>query len=192
MNKWTRRTLIGAGGIIGGGLVVGIGEFLFAPNRLTVFSADSTNDPRLTTWIKIAPDNYVTVVVPHCEMGQGAQTGLAMMAAEEIDADWNLVRVEEAPGLDEYAAGYMVRGFGFGEMDPPESTVRGLNHLSYKIADWMHLQVTGGSASIRFTGEFGMRVAGASARDMLLTTAAARWQVPVAECVAKLSRVTHA
>ena len=42
-----------------------------------------------TTWILITPDNLVTVLVPHCEMGQGSQTALAMMAAEELNADWN-------------------------------------------------------------------------------------------------------
>jgi isoquinoline 1-oxidoreductase subunit beta len=191
MNKWTRRAVIGAGGLVGGGLAIGIGEFLFAPNRLTISASDGSQSPRLTTWIKIAPDNFITVVVPHCEMGQGSQTGLAMMAAEEIDADWSLVQVEEAPALDEYAAGYMVRGFGFGGMNTPQSFERGINHLTYKIADWMHLQVTGGSASIRFTGEYGMRIAGASAKQMLLQAAAARWNVPVAECTAKASRVTH-
>lgn len=191
MKKWTRRAVIGAGGIVGGGLAIGIGEFLFAPNRLNIFSSDNAATPRLTTWIKIAPDNVITVVVPHCEMGQGSQTGLAMMLAEEIEADWNLVHLEEAPALDEYAAGYMVRGFGFGNMDPPQGMLRGLNHLSYKIADWMNLQVTGGSGSIRFTGEYGMRVAGASAKQMLIEAAAAKWSVPAAECVAKSSRVSH-
>jgi len=106
MKKWTRRAVIGAGSVVGGGLAIGIGEFLFAPNRLGIYSSDNTASPRLTTWIRIAPDNVITVVVPHCEMGQGSQTGLAMMLAEEIEADWSLVRVEEAPALDEYAAGY--------------------------------------------------------------------------------------
>ena len=49
----------------------------------------------LTTWITVTPDNFVTILVPHCEMGQGSQTGLAMMAAEEMEADWDLVRIKE-------------------------------------------------------------------------------------------------
>jgi len=194
MNKWTRRTFIGAGSLVGGGLAIGVGEFLFAPNRLAIapeaeVDADAV---RLTTWIRIAADNTITVVVPHCEMGQGSQTGLAMMLAEELEADWNSIRVEEAAGLDEFAAGYMVRGFGMGAGDPPPAMLRGLNHLSFKVADWMGLQVTGGSASIRFTGEFGMRVAGASAKQMLLESAATQWQVSANECVAKLSHIEHA
>lgn len=192
MNKWTRRTFIGAGSLLGGGLAIGVGEFLFAPNRLALAPPAEANGVRLTTWIKLAADNTITVVTPHCEMGQGSQTGLAMMLAEELDAEWSTIRVEEAPALDEFAAGYMVRGFGLGASDPPPAMLRGLNHLTYKVADWMGLQVTGGSASIRFTGEYGMRVAGASAKQMLLQAAAARWQVPASDCVAKLSHIEHA
>ncbi len=192
MNKWTRRAFISAGSLVGGGIVIGVGEFVFAPNRLSVAPPADADGVRLTTWIKLAADNSITVVVPHCEMGQGSQTGLAMMLAEELEADWNTIRVEEAPALDEFAAGYMVRGFGMGGGDPPPSMLRGLNHLSFKVADWMGLQVTGGSASIRFTGEFGMRVAGASAKELLLQAAATRWSVSANECVAKLSHIEHA
>jgi len=191
MGKWTRRTFIGVGGLVGGGLALGIGEFAFAPNRLKLAPDESLGGAtRLTTWIKLSPDNFVTVVVPHCEMGQGSQTGLAMMLAEELDADWKFVRVEEAAAQDEYAAGYIVRGFG-GMGSPPEFMLRGFNHLSYKVADWMGMQITGGSASIRFTGEYGMRTAGATARAMLVQTAAQRWRVAASECQASDSVVTH-
>lgn len=193
MGKWTRRAFIGAGSVVGGGLALGIGEFSLAPNRLKLAPTDplSADASRLTTWIKIANDNRITVIVPHCEMGQGAQTGLAMMAAEELDAEWNLVSVEEAAARNEYAAGYLVRGFG-GMLTPPDILLRGLNHLTYKVADWMNLQVTGGSASIRFTGEYGMRVAGATAKAMVIEAAAKRWQVPAETCTANASYVTHA
>lgn len=191
MNKWTRRTFIGAGAVVGGGLAIGVGEFMFAPNRLGIAPDAEADGVRLTTWIRLAADNTLTVVTPHCEMGQGSQTGLAMMLAEEIEADWNLVRVEEAPALDEFAGGYLVRGFGMGPGAPPSVLLRGLDHLTYKVADWMGLQVTGGSSSIRFTGEFGMRVAGAAAKEMLRKAAAQQWKVPVNECVAKLSYVEH-
>jgi isoquinoline 1-oxidoreductase subunit beta len=74
----------------------------------------------------------------------------------------------------------------------PQVMRRGLDHFTYKIADWMHLQVTGGSGSIRFTGEYGMRAAGAGAKHMLLEAAAAKWQVPVSECRALASKIVHA
>ena len=44
-------------------------------------------------------------------MGTGVHTALAMMCAEELEADWSQVRVEEAPGTDDYANGYLVRVF---------------------------------------------------------------------------------
>ena len=71
----------------------------------------ATGTPQLTTWVKIGADNTVSVVVPHCEMGTGVHTALAMMCAEELEADWSQVRVEEAPGTDDYANGYLVRVF---------------------------------------------------------------------------------
>ena len=56
----------------------------------------------------------------------------------------------------------------------------------------MDLQVTGGSSAVRGTGHLGMRVAGAAAKVMLVEAAAKQWNVPAAECSAKLSKVTHA
>ena len=54
-------------------------------------------------WLKITPDNRFTVFVPHAEMGQGVHTSLAMMLADELDADWNQIDVVEAPAHPEYA-----------------------------------------------------------------------------------------
>ena len=132
------------------------------------------NTGELTTWILVTPDNIVTVLVPHCEMGQGAQTALAMMAAEEMDADWNLVRVKEAPALDAYANAYIVRAF---VNDVPGPFERGFDYGTYRLARWFGLQVTGGSMSVRGTGHHGMRVAGAAAREMLVAAAAAQFGV---------------
>src|SRR6202035_5842178 len=47
--------------------------------------------------LRIAPDNSVTVIAKHLEMGQGTYTGLATIVAEELDADWAQIRVESAP-----------------------------------------------------------------------------------------------
>ncbi len=192
MGKWTRRTLLATGGLVGGGLVLGVGGLLAAPNRLTVRPDNDLDDAhRLTTWIKIAPDNVITVVVPHCEMGQGVHTALAMMLAEELDADWNSVRIEEAPAEAPFANGYLVPVFVPFVADPPAMFAQGLEYGAFKISQLMNLQITGGSSSVRGTGRFGMRVAGAAARAMLLAAAAQRWQVDVQECDAKNSRVIH-
>lgn len=189
MGKWTRRSFIGAGVLVGGGLVLGVAGAALSPARHGLREDDPENIGQITTWILITPDNIVSVLVPHCEMGQGAQTALAMMAAEEMDADWNLVRVKEAPALDAYANAYIVRAF---VNDVPGPFERGFDYGTYRLARWFGLQVTGGSMSVRGTGHHGMRVAGAAAREMLVAAAAKKFGVPVTECRVADSRVTHA
>ena len=189
MGKWTRRAFIGAGSLVGGGFVLGVAGFTFAPNRLTVRAQAAGDGGQLNTWILITPDGTVTVLVPHCEMGQGTQTALAMMAAEEMNADWKSVRVKEAPALDAYANAYIVRAFlGDGI---PRPLARGFDYGTYRLASWYGTQMTGGSLSVRSTGHFGMRVAGAAAREMLIAAAAARFNVKAADCKALNSRVMH-
>jgi isoquinoline 1-oxidoreductase subunit beta len=191
MNKWTRRTVIATGGLIGGGLALGVAGIAFAPNRLRVVPDNRDGTPQLTTWVKVGADNTVSVIVPHCEMGTGVHTALAMMCAEELEADWNQVRVEEAPGIDDYANGYLVRVFVPVVAAVPKYMERGIDFWTFKLTEMMDLQVTGGSSAVRGTGHLGMRVAGAAAKAMLVEAAAKQWKVPAAECAAKLSRVTH-
>ncbi|MEO7133348.1 MAG: molybdopterin cofactor-binding domain-containing protein, partial [Vicinamibacterales bacterium] len=133
MGKWTRRAFIGAGALVGGGLVLGVAGAALAPARHGLRSDEAESAGELTTWILETPDNFVTVLVPHCEMGQGAQTALAMMAAEEMDADWNLVRIKEAPALDAYANAYIVRAFISDVAAPIE---RGFDFGAYRVARW--------------------------------------------------------
>jgi len=189
MNRWTRRTFIGAGTVAGGGFLLGVAGFTLAPGRHALVSADAPGNGQLTTWITITPDNVATILIPHCEMGQGTPTALAMMAAEELEADWSLVRVKEAPALDEYANGYVIRAFGGGYI--PAVMARGVDYGTYKIAEWFGFQVTGGSTAVRSTGEFGMRVAGAAAREMLLAAAAQKLNVSATELTAQRSRIVH-
>ncbi|MBB6091496.1 isoquinoline 1-oxidoreductase beta subunit [Povalibacter uvarum] len=192
MGKWTRRAVITAGSLVGGGLALGVGGIAFAPNRIGILSkGDGKEAAQLTTWLKIAPDNMVTAIVPHCEMGQGVHTALTMMLAEELDADWNLVRMEEAPAEEIYANGYIARAFVPGLSDVPKFTERFVDWGTYRLTRLMDLQVTGGSSSVRGTGFLGMRVAGGAARTMLIEAAAKRWNVPVGECETKLSSVIH-
>jgi isoquinoline 1-oxidoreductase beta subunit len=189
VNKWTRRTFIGAGTVAGGGFLLGVAGFTFAPGRHTLVADDAAANGQLTTWITVAPDNVVTIVIPHCDMGQGTLTALAMMAAEEMEADWDLMRIAEAPALDAYANGYIARAMG-GEY-VPGVMARGVDYASFKLAEWFGLQVTGGSTAVRGTGEFGLRVAGAAAKEMLIAAAAQQWSVSAAECIAERSRVRH-
>lgn len=190
VGKWTRRIFLTAGGLVGGGLALGIAGIAFAPNRFGLVPKAAGGESWLTVWLKLTPDNIATVVVPHCEMGQGAHTALAMMLADELDADWNLVRVEEAPAEDAFANGHVVRGFLPFEIPGPLG--RSFDFASFKAAQWVGMQITGGSSSVRGTGRHGMQVAGAAARAMLIEAAARRWNVSPGECAAALSRVTHA
>ena len=188
MGKWTRRAFIGAGALAGGGFLLGVTGAIFAPSRHSVRPDDADATGLLNTWIQITPDNIVTVLIPHCEMGQGAQTALAMMAAEEMDADWSMVRIKEAPALDEYANAYITRAF----LGVPGPLQRGFDYGTYRIARLAGLQITGGSLSVRTTGHYGMRVAGAAAREMLVAAAAKQFGANAGDCTVADSRVTHA
>jgi isoquinoline 1-oxidoreductase subunit beta len=193
VRKLTRRALIATGGLVGGGLALGIGLMTFAPNRLRIGTKSRGGGQAVTTWIRITPDNEVIALIPLCEMGQGALTGVAMMLAEELDADWERVRIEQAPPEQIYANGYMLRGIVVeGGLKLPQWLERGFDYVSYKVADFANFQITGGSSSTNGTGQFGMRVAGAAARAMLLEAAAARWNVPVDELKTMNSSVLHA
>jgi isoquinoline 1-oxidoreductase beta subunit len=188
MRKWTRRAFIGTGTLAGGGFVLGVAGVAFSPSRHSVVSDDAATTGQLTTWLLVTPDNLVTVLVPHCEMGQGSQTALAMMAAEEMEADWNLVRVKEAPATDDYANAYIARSFG-GSIPAPLG--RAFDYGTYRFARWYGTQATGGSTAVRGTGRYGMSVAGAAAKQMLIAAAAERFGVSAAECKASSSRILH-
>lgn len=190
MGKWTRRAFIGAGTVVGGGFVLGVVGVAIAPSRHSVVSDGAEGKGELNTWITVTPDNVVTILVPHCEMGQGAQQALAMMAAEEMDADWAKVRVREAPALDAYANGYVARALTGDQVPGP--LARAFDYGTYRLVRWYGLQPTGGSMSVRTTGRFGMTVAGAAAREMILAAAAARFGAGASELTVASSVVRHA
>lgn len=152
----------------------------------------SPESPFLTTWLRIDQDNTVTIYVPHSEMGQGVLTSVPMMAADELDADWDLVNVEQAPVDDQFANGVLVKGFATSMgVTIPSFLNRMADYATLKAAQIMNMQITGGSSSVRFTGEIGMRTAGAAARQMLVESAAAQWGVPAAELETANSFVMH-
>ena len=183
-----RRAFLVAGGIVGGGLALG---YFFTPNRLAFRPGSSPEQVWLTSWVGINPDNTVTVLVPHAEMGQGVLTSLPMMLAEEMEADWSLMDIRQAPAEEMYVTDKVARGFKLGGTDVPRSLQRLLDYSFYQASGLFNVQLTGGSASVRFTGQWGMRVAGAAAKEMLLRAAADRWNVPQAECRAQLSHIYH-
>jgi len=145
----------------------------------------------INAWVKIDADNKITAIVPHSEMGQGAQTALAQMLADELDAKWEDVSFVEAPAEDAYANYAMGKGYILGDAAIPSMLVGSVDGLFLQVAKGMHLQVTGGSASIRTTGVYGMRVAGAAAKEVLLQAAAQQWGVPVSQLTTADSMITH-
>jgi len=87
--------------------------------RATEAAGLPSDAAQVGTWIRIAPNGVVTILVGSAEMGQGAMSGLAQIIAEDLMVEWKKVRAEHAPA------------------DPAFS-----NPL-------FHIQLTGGSSSIR-------------------------------------------
>jgi isoquinoline 1-oxidoreductase beta subunit len=138
-----------------GALVLGA-RFMPAETPDTESSPDVTKmtwNP--SVWVGLNSDGSVVIVAHRSEMGTGIRTSLPMVLADEMEAEWDKVRVEQAIGSEKYGS-----------------------------------QDTDGSCSIRDFYET-MREAGATARALLVTAAAARWQVPADECQALNHQVMH-
>ncbi|MEL7055710.1 MAG: molybdopterin cofactor-binding domain-containing protein [Pseudomonadota bacterium] len=191
MGKWTRRGFIAAGVVSGGVLMVGVGirEGHRAPKLAEMMTEDG--ETLVNVWVKLAPDNTITAIVPHSEMGQGVFTSMAQMLADEMDADWQTVTFEQAPAHEAYANYPLGREFLMGDTKVPGFVQDSLNGGFLRIAQSMGLQITGGSTAVRFTGMGGMRIAGAAAREMLVKAAAKAWDVPARELRTANSFVHH-
>ncbi|MCK0099966.1 molybdopterin-dependent oxidoreductase [Qipengyuania sp. S6317L1] len=190
--KWSRRGFIGAGVLAGGGLLIGIGVRPGNPVGALSPKVAGAGENLVNSWVKIGADNIVTAIVPHCEMGQGAHSVLAQMLADELDADWDKVRVQQAPTDGSYVvtdtARMFVAPFTMNAADWIEPTWNGLFTQIARMADAM---ITGGSSSIRTTGQHSMRIAGAAARGMLVGAAAQSWDVPASEITTENSTLIH-
>lgn len=188
----SRRFVIFSGIAAAGGLAIGYALTPFGTLDRARSLAGKPGATMLSAWARIAPDNTVTVIVPHSEMGQGTLTAMPMMLAEELDADWSLVRMEQAPPDMAFANGSLAREYLRGDVSIPSWLSGTTDFAMRKIAESMNLQITGGSTAVRFTGVRGMRVAGAAARAMLVKAAAKAWGVPEGEIVAAKSILSHA
>ena len=172
MNKWTRRSFITTGLLAGGGLMVGVA--LRPGNRAKGLAQHVTSEGEtfVHTWVKLDANNVVTAIVPHAEMGQGVGTALTQMLADELNADWNLVKFEEAPAITPFANHPILKGMLPPGVEIPEIVVPTVDGLLMRTAQALNLQITGGSMSVRSTGVYGMRVAGAAVQEMLRLAAA--------------------
>jgi isoquinoline 1-oxidoreductase beta subunit len=145
----SRRGFLKKGIAAGGGLLLG---FHVPDSRRWALAATARSEQAtLNSWVRIARDGTVTITVGQSEMGQGIMTAIPMIIADELEAEWTKVRVEQAPA--DPAFGDPMRG---GE------------------------QSTNGSRSIRNMLTLWRR-AGAAAREMLVVAAAKEWGAPGAE-----------
>jgi isoquinoline 1-oxidoreductase subunit beta len=156
MIRYDRRNFLIKSAALTGGFALGVQlpEFVRA-------AVITTQGPELTHWIVIEPDDTVIVRIARSELGQGSFTGLAMLVAEELDADWSKVRAEYAD-VNEHVR----RDRIFGSMS------------------------TGGSRGIRDSQEY-VRKGGAAAREMLVAAAAKQWGVPASECSVSNGVISH-
>ncbi len=183
--------------LIGGVAVVGAGLFgikLSDSRAATKATALTTGkgEHNFATWLKIAEDDQITIYSPHTDIGQGSNTGLAQMLAEELDAAWDKVSLVSAPAESGFANTGLGRGF-LGEMSGQPGIVNGIpqSFMSF-IARSMNLQITGGSSALRYTGQVTFQKVGAATRLALIEVAAGRLGVPAAELTTAGSKVLHA
>ena len=149
-----RRDFLKTGAAGSVALVIG---FHLSPRAFADQAAEQekkTPNP-LDAWVRITPDNKVTLILGKSEMGQGIMTALPMILAEELCLEWKSVKIEQAP-------------------------------TNPKIYD----HGTGGSGSIAGSW-LPMRRAGAAAREMFITAAAARWNVSRDTCKAQDGGILH-
>jgi isoquinoline 1-oxidoreductase subunit beta len=149
----SRRSFLVATGAFG--VTVAFGSSPDAASAATSFTPNA--------WVTIGDDNIVTIVPPAVEMGQGVGTSLPLILAEDLDADWNRVRVAETPDDDKI----------------------------YGNPIFNHQLTTVGSFAV--TGYYDvLRLAGAQARKVLIANAAEAWKVPADELTTEPGMVVHA
>src|SRR6266704_2215213 len=114
-------------------------------------------------FIRIGSDGQVVLTMPYVEMGQGTYTSIPMLIAEELEVDLKQVRVEHAPPNEKLYGNPLLGG----------------------------IQATGNSNAVRAAWQ-PLRQAGATARTLLVSAAAQRWNVDPASCRAQSGEVRHA
>ena len=102
--RLNRRSFLQMSALTGGGLALGFFDSPFLPAQ-----GMARMDLLPSAFIKIAADGTITVMARAPEIGQGVKTMLPMMIAEELDADWSKVRVEQAD-LDDHFGGQSAGG----------------------------------------------------------------------------------
>ncbi|WP_428821092.1 molybdopterin cofactor-binding domain-containing protein [Microbulbifer sp. MCCC 1A16149] len=161
----SRRNFLKVIGGVGAGLTLAInspGVVSKTASRVMAGAEGAAESFAPNAFVRIGADNRVAVVIKHVEMGQGTYTGLATLVAEELDADWNQIDSVGAPA----------------------------DGKRYNNLNWGPMQGTGGSSAIANSFQQ-MRMAGATAKAMLVAAAAQSWSVPTAEISVSKGVVRH-
>jgi isoquinoline 1-oxidoreductase beta subunit len=189
-----RRDFLASAAAVGGAMVLGFHLPSSGAKAAPIPGQPWYRDamvPEINAWITIAPDDTVTIRVAQTEMGTGVFTSCPMMVAEELQCDWSKVRAEYASphrNATERAPAWTLRVPGGGNpLDPHGGGEAAQSETSTGVYRRMG---TGSSGSVR-EGRYYLQMAGAEARERLLLAAAAMWQVPTSELVAKNSVITH-
>src|SRR6266849_3107496 len=155
----SRRKFIVGSAAAGGGLALGFNlPFMGAAEAATASDAGT----EVNAWVLVRPDETCVIRIARSEMGQGTETGLAQLVAEELECNWKKVAVEwVTPGQN------LARKRIWGDM------------------------ATGGSRGIRGSQDY-VRRGGAAARMMLMQAAADQWKVPAGELTVADGVITHA
>jgi isoquinoline 1-oxidoreductase beta subunit len=186
-----RRIFLAGSALLVGGGIFGVWWTDNASKSKARSLIEGEGEHAFNTWMKIAEDDTVTLYSPHIDFGQGSHTALGQMLADELDADWTKLTIEQAPADFAFANADLAKGF-LPEM--AGETLAGLmpDAVIGMMARSMPIMITGGSSAIRFTGEVGMRKTGAAVRAALTAEAADRLGVPESELTTADSKVTHA
>ncbi|SEJ31530.1 isoquinoline 1-oxidoreductase, beta subunit [Dyadobacter koreensis] len=157
IEQTSRRNFLKIAAATGGGLFLGFNWSNAATLPIVVnpeaLAAGAVN---FNSFLSIGTDNIITIFSPNPEIGQGIKTAFPMIVAEELDADWTLVKTVQA----------------------------NLDTNKYER------QVTGGSGAVPHSWER-LRKAGATARYLLVESAAKRWNVPASEITTEKGKVFH-
>ncbi len=189
MGRITRRIFLFGTAAVAGGLAVGY-WYVQRPYPNPLEADLSDGEATFNPYVKIAPDNTVTVITPRAEMGQGIQTTLAAFVAEELGLTLDVIRIEHGPASFAYYNAAMLEDAGpFPWFD--ESALAEMARTAFgTVGKVIGLQGTGGSASAR-DGFDRMRQAGAATRMLLMSAAAARWDVSAGELSIDGGSVRH-
>lgn len=126
-------------------------------------AAAANTEVEIGAWVRIAPDNTITIISPAAEMGQGSMTGVPVALAEELDADWSKVTLEMAPAEPE----------------------------TYGFEAWgsKRMMIVGSLAMRSYFDQ--VRIAGARVRKFLILEAAGKWGVDAASLATESGTVVN-